>query len=776
MRPRRREAAKEDAKKKSFVVIIRASIMLLHLPISLSSPVSLQIAAGLFVLMVVLVLVRRVVIRRTARLLILLGSVLLVIAAGRPSWMRPSARSVTVMVDLSPSTRGATFRDRAALLQRIHQLIPDRPYQLLGFSDHTQPLPLDDTLGDLPCDKTVFAPPPADAIVLFSDGQFDLPAFAGPTYPVIDPALDHTADAAVTDIVPFNQQVQATVRNAGTARHLIWTGAQPRGENPANGDFTQLAAPLDPSAQVTAALSPGDRWPENDALSLARSPPENVERWWIGENCPTGYRQFAPQNLPMNTADYLHADLIVLNNIPADALSTSQQQHLTQYVQDLGGTLLINGGDHAFAAGFYEGTALEELSPLASSPPQPAIHWMLLIDGSGSMAGDGSSPSPWQTEVTAITLLLPALPPHDALSIGSFAQSLTWWSVGKSVENTRPLPPAGIGPTGPTHLAAALRQIAADSDTGASAPSQLLLMTDADTDLPDPEKIADALNRKKIHLHLLAIGNGKALPALQQIASLTAGSVLTQLDPGQWVSSANLLLRSAMPDRYRHQPISPASTAQPIPAWNQTWLKTGATALQKSGDIPLQAGWQAGSGQVLAIAYPADNAAVETLTRSIAGQPNDPRFTITCTTGPTLRINLDAIDGSTYLNNEKPQIEMRDTRNTKTTPTVIPLSLIAPGRYETNLPAPRSGQLVTIRNGGQILKRFPLAGRYAPEFDHIGNDRANLQALADRTGESVILPGPAAPIDFHWPTKQTDLTSPLLAVAFVLVALGLMRR
>ena len=57
---------------------------------------------------------------------------------------------------------------------------------------------------------------------------------------------------------------------------------------------------------------------------------------------------------------------------------------------------------------------------------------------------------------------------------------------------------------------------------------------------------------------------------------------------------------------------------------------------------------------------------------------------------------------------------------------------VAPGRYEIDIPIRRSPVIAQVRDPhGGIVRRFALAGRYPPEFDAIGNDRRNLQALAD---------------------------------------------
>ncbi|MDB5291237.1 MAG: hypothetical protein JWL69_2478, partial [Phycisphaerales bacterium] len=63
-----------------------------------------------------------------------LGSVLLCLAAGGVVWQRPTAGEVAVMVDLSPSTRTAGYRNRAALDRRITSLLGNAPHRVYYFA------------------------------------------------------------------------------------------------------------------------------------------------------------------------------------------------------------------------------------------------------------------------------------------------------------------------------------------------------------------------------------------------------------------------------------------------------------------------------------------------------------------------------------------------------------------------------------------------------------------------------------------------------------------
>ena len=66
-----------------------------------------------------------------------------------------------------------------------------------------------------------------------------------------------------------------------------------------------------------------------------------------------------------------------------------------------------------------------------------------------------------------------------------------------------------------------------------------------------------------------------------------------------------------------------------------------------------------------------------------------------------------------------------------------------------------------------------MAGRYAPEFDAVGNDFGALRELAARTGGAVVPPQQATPIDFRWPPRDEPLASVLAAAGGFLIALGL---
>ena len=735
------------------------------------SPAWLATAATLLIATVVVAVARRVRLGRVASACVLTGAACWAAAAGSPCFDRPAARSVAVLVDLSPSTRGAAYRDRAWLDRRVAQLLGDTPAVQLAFAGgQPVPLPAGPTLADLPCDTTVFAPPPdADAVLLFSDGRFNPPpftlrVFAPPVFAVVDPKLTDVSDSAVRGLRWAGDRVSATV--AADGEHaLAWTGADPPTATVAGGTVVVTVTPS--GDDVAAAVAGTDRWPENDRLSVHAPPPPTAERWWVGSSPPPGYRAIAA--LPTNPAAYLSAAAIVLDDVPADALTSAQQRRLGEFVRDLGGGLVIGGGPRAFAAGGYGGTALDGLSPLASDPPRSAERWVVLIDGSGSMAtGDG--PSPWRAECDAVARLVPVLPGADPVRIGSFADRVRWWSADDAPAATVAVaPPAEVRPGGVTNLAAALRAAIAGADP--AVPSHLVLMTDADADLPDADAlIADAV-RRRVRLHLLATGNGAAAAALRRMVAATGGSAVEQSNPAQWAAAARALTRGAVPVRWVDSPTAVRwhneSGPDTVAAWNRTWAKPTADVLADGESAPIAAVWSLGVGRVASVAYAADAGLLDRLAGRVAAPPRDPRFDVAWSAGPQLRVTVRAADASRFLNGLAVTLDVDDGRPRVTVPQT------APGAYAVAVPEPRRPAVATVRVGGTVVERFAVAGRYAAEFEAVGVDRTALAALADLTGGTMVEPSSTGPLRFPGPVRRTPLAPPLAVGGAVAISAGL---
>lgn len=714
---------------------------------------------------------RRLPISPASQAFFVLGTIFLALAAGSPVWRHHTNGTIAVIVDTSASTRGATYHDEATLGRRLVQLIGDRPFTLVRH-DGVQ---------------SIESPDNADVLLLFSDGRARVSSPLPPTYVIIDPALESPGDARIEDIQWRDEQLAISVVNNGTARSLT---------SSLNAPARAATIPAKTSVVVTVPaarslssvqLSADDRWPENDVLSIAPPPTTDSERWWIsqGTGAVADFTIMQPPALPDSASAYLGISLIVLDNVPAGALSDAQQRALSQYVRDLGGALMIVGGDQAFGAGGYTGTALDALSPLASDPPTPTTHWILLVDSSGSMSAPFEQRTRWAYAVDALQRTLQHLPPADPLSIGSFAESLRWWTTGGTVRDaSAAAPPADVKPHGPTNLNDALRTLA--NSTDAKLPTQVILLTDAEAQIDLPDALAATLKDRQITFNLLIAGGTPAAGPLEQIVKSTGGQITHEPDPRQWATAAKRLTHGPSRDNWIEEPSQvrfidalSALRSRTLPAANRTWPKADATSLAitdtEGTKRTLAARWSLGAGTVAASAFPLNNVERDALVQVVEQPTSDPRFRVRWNVGSALRVTLDAADESQIINGLTPTLMIYEVDGT-TTPRSIPFAQVGPGRYEVEMTSPRVASIATVHVDGYVIARRALAGRYAPEFDAIGNDRRAMKALADRTGGEVIEPGRTRPIELRFPEQRRLLTAWLAALAVALLGAGLLIR
>jgi hypothetical protein len=690
------------------------------------------------------------------------------------------------MVDLSPSTRGAHFRNPDFLRRRLGQLIADAPFRLIAFAAENRPLDPAGPFDEMPADRTVFSPTNADAIVLFSDARFDLPDQSPPVYVALDEGLENVTDGSVRNLEVRGNSLAATIANTGPSREASFPDStMPVG----TGTFVVTRPIPNGASAATVKLNPSDLWPENDSLTLAISPVPASEKWWIGRNPPgDGWRSFRPEQTPILTLQYLGPAVIVIDDQPADRFTPAQLDCLMQYVRDLGGSLLIAGGDHALAAGGYPGTALEQISPLASSPPTPTMRWLLLADASGSMSQEiGGGVSRWQAATEAMVKLLPALPPSDPVQIGQFSDAVRWWLGPGTVADAAkaPLPPAGLFPHGPTNLESALEQIAGQAEGKASAadanlPSALLLLSDCDAQFDHPHELAGLLSKKHVRLYVLAIARGSGLETIRRISAESGGAVAEELDPRDWARSMRILSQAALPPAIEREPATvvfengaKSLGKTTVAVWNRSWLKPDAerwaAAFGAEAEVPMAGCWRVGSGCVTATAFQPEDREIDSLASLIAEKPRDPRFSVQLETGGRLHVTVDAADAGQFLNNLAITLELAGNAGKRQ----AALDQTAPGRYQTSVDSPRESEIATLRNAGETIDRFAVAGRYPPEFDAVGNDHVAMRKLAQDSGGEIIWPNDSGRIDFRWPRLETPAGPWICLVGLILVSAGL---
>src|SRR5436853_7620901 len=91
--------------------------------ITFDSPAALAAALVALACATALALKRRPPLRRATWSMFAAGAIAIALAAGLPQAKREAPAEVAVMVDVSPSTRGATYHDPAAFSRRRAELL-----------------------------------------------------------------------------------------------------------------------------------------------------------------------------------------------------------------------------------------------------------------------------------------------------------------------------------------------------------------------------------------------------------------------------------------------------------------------------------------------------------------------------------------------------------------------------------------------------------------------------------------------------------------------------
>jgi hypothetical protein len=192
--------------------------------------------------------------------------------------------------------------------------------------------------------------------------------------------------------------------------------------------------------------------------------------------------------------------------------------------------------------------------------------------------------------------------------------------------------------------------------------------------------------------------------------------------------------------------------------------------------VPLAARQSMGAGEVLATAFAPSADELEAIATRLARPPRDPRFTITWTAQSTLVVRADVAprsESSADRNGLALTLTIRPESGGEGQSLAIPQT--APGRYEVTVDAPRVPSFAAVTLAGQALDQTPLPGRYAAEFDAVGNDYDAMKRLAERTRGGVVTSAHASQLTLPTPQAELSLTPHLALASAGLLAMALAR-
>lgn len=487
-----------------------------------------------------------------------------------------------------------------------------------------------------------------------------------------------------------------------------------------------------------------------------------------------------PEGLPGDLVSLQQFDLVVLEDVAADAVPEQTQAALATVVKQLGTGLVIIGGPDSFAPGGWKGSTLAEVIPVDMDIPDelivPTAAVMLVLDASGSMGRSvmGSIRSQQEIANEAAALAVGALDKRDlvgVLAFDNFTREVVPLSpntdAARTGEKIR-----GIGPGGGTVIGPALERAEEALRAVQAEVRYVVLLSDGqamDAEiLPD---LAERMGRSGIRVTTISVGSGADLQTMSAIAARSGGKHYVVTNPNVLPRIFIKAIRVVRTPLIREVPFVPRllPTGSPLleglaeaPPLNGLVLTrarpetTIINAMVTAKGEPVLSHWQVGLGQVAA--FTSDARADEWAARW-APDPSYAAFwtrvvrTLSRPTTPgPYELRMDR-DGSAVVL----RLEATDEQGRPIDFLSVPasafsqsgaevdlsLAQIGPGLYEGRIDPVPTGQLVAIVRpslGGRplppVVGGMTIAG--GEEFRTLKSNDALLRNIAEATGGRVL--------------------------------------
>jgi len=282
----------------------------------------------------------------------------------------------------------------------------------------------------------------------------------------------------------------------------------------------------------------------------------------------------SPAALPDNLLTLQDYDLVVLQNVPADAVSDRAQQALIAHTRDLGGGLLLTGGKASFGAGGWRGTALEPLLPVKLDLPEklvaPEAAVIFVIDSSGSMGRRVMGSVRTQQEIAneAVALAIRSMDSSDLVGVITFTDDAQ--TVVPFVKNTDPKAAAekvnDVTPGGGTNMLPGLEAAFKAIDRAEAKTKHVIVLSDgksqSEAELPG---FASKMSAAGIKVSTIAIGDAAELESMRLIAERGSGVYYQVIDPQTLPKVFLKAVRVVRSPLVREVPFTPVVTAAASP-------------------------------------------------------------------------------------------------------------------------------------------------------------------------------------------------------------------
>jgi uncharacterized membrane protein len=331
--------------------------------------------------------------------------------------------------------------------------------------------------------------------------------------------------------------------------------------------------------------------------------------------------QGGTSSVPADIGGLAAWDLVVLSDIRAPDLSPGQIEAIGSYVRDLGGGLILMGGDRGLGPGGYSRTPIEEVSPVSFDLKQErrraSLAEVIGIDISGSMAMQVAGHTKLELANEAAARSASLLGAGDMLGVEHVDTAVRWSVPLGPVTDKAAIEKAirAVGPGGGgIYVDITLQAAYAALDKERVNLKHVLLFSDGDdADNMGPAvhaMVADAL-RRGITTSVVSLGKGKDVAELEELSRRGGGRFYLIEDatrlPAVFAQETILAARSAIVEKdFRVDRGLPSSIlngvsldeAPALHGYVVTIPKTRASVLLTGPEKdPVLAVWSAGVGR-----------------------------------------------------------------------------------------------------------------------------------------------------------------------------------
>jgi uncharacterized membrane protein len=478
-------------------------------------------------------------------------------------------------------------------------------------------------------------------------------------------------------------------------------------------------------------------------------------------------------DIPGSIRELLDYHTIILDNVSGRSMPFATMENMETYVKDIGGGLIMVGGDQSFGAGYYSKTPMERALPVYMAPPTELLFsdicLIFVIDKSSSMAGSYSGQTKLDMAKIAAFSSIELLNPTDSIGIVTFDSDYSWIVPITRADRRQEIADrlSRVREEGGTDLYPALKDVLKILKGVASNKKHVIVLSDGQTEEADFESLVQAMRDADISVSTVAIGSGSHIALMQSIAEWGQGRSYFTEDPEDipniFAGETKIATKKVITEKVIHPRLKthgemmqgidddfPAIYGQVV-----TYPKPGAAVFVQTGQGPLLAGWRYGLGRSAAftsdlgqrwgrdwVLWDHYGRFVSQLVKWVQRKETQKNFsadierahgmatlTVDVTTDEKRFVNYLELKGTLLYPSGKRQ--------------TIAMDQTAPGRYKFSFPAEEIGEYYISLSEQEDSQTglphvFGLGIAHSDEFNTPGVNKSLLEQLAAVTGGRVL--------------------------------------